>query len=185
MNWAVFLDRDGVLIDAPIRDGAAGAAWLASDMTILPGVADAIASLRALGALLFVVTNQPDIARGKLDPQELDTMHDALRRALDVDDISTCPHDNADACDCRKPQPGMLRDLAQRYDVDLARSWMVGDRWVDIAAGAGAGARTILVDRPYSWQGTSSGGPDPDLAPDFRVKDLMGAAEIVRSHTEN
>ncbi|HEX7095089.1 MAG TPA: HAD hydrolase-like protein, partial [Acidimicrobiales bacterium] len=77
------------------------------------------------------------------------------------------------------PRPGMLLELASAWDVDLTQSWMVGDRWVDIAAGRAAGTTTILVDRPYSWRPTSSGVPPPSLEPDHRVHDLREAAELI------
>lgn len=179
MNWAVFLDRDGVLTEAPIVENRAGSPRRANELVFLPGCREAVAELRGLGALIFVVTNQPDIARGNLADAELTIMHERLRAILDVDDIATCPHDGADGCHCRKPAPGMLVDLAETWDVDLSASWMVGDRWVDIGAGSAAGTCTILVERRYSWAATSSGAPPVDLAPDHRVDDFSQAVGLI------
>lgn len=179
MNWAVFLDRDGVLTDAPMVDGQAGSPSHADDLVLLPGAIDAVAQLRAIGARTFVVTNQPDVARGRLDARQLDLMHQRLGATLAVDEIVTCPHDGADGCACRKPLPGMLRDLAARWDIALDASFMVGDRWVDIAAGAAAGATTLLVEQPYSWQPTSAGNPPSALHPDHQVVDVVEAAHVI------
>jgi len=178
VSWAVFLDRDGVLTEAPLVDGRPTTPTLARDLRLLPGTAETVIALRALGARIFVVTNQPDIARNTLDSSELAVMHEGLSRALQIDAVQVCPHDGW-WCPCRKPRPGMLLELAREWDVDLHASWMVGDRWVDIAAGSAAGTRTILIDRPYSWSGTGSGMPPSDLVPDHRVDDLARAVRVI------
>jgi D-glycero-D-manno-heptose 1,7-bisphosphate phosphatase len=176
-RWAVFFDRDGVLTDAPVVDGQALAPMRATDLAILPGAREAVAIVHALGSRALLVTNQPDIARGTLDPAELELMHQRLTRELGLDDIRVCPHDGDHPC--RKPAPGMLLDLAATHDVDLSGSYMIGDRWVDIAAGAAAGATTILVEHPYSWSSTSAGAPPAELAPDHRVPDVLAAARLI------
>jgi D-glycero-D-manno-heptose 1,7-bisphosphate phosphatase len=179
VTWAVFLDRDGVLTEATVIAGRAGSPRGASDLRILPRSAAAITRLRRFGALVFVVTNQPDIARGALDQTELEAMHVLLRRELTVDDVRVCPHDATERCACRKPLPGMLTDLARQWKVTLGESWMVGDRWVDVAAGATAGVKTILVERPYSWLETSAGPPPSGLEPDHRVRDVAEAVDVI------
>jgi D-glycero-D-manno-heptose 1,7-bisphosphate phosphatase len=179
VTWAVFLDRDGVVTDAPVIQGQAGSPRFAHELQIVAGAEEAVSELRRYGARLFVVTNQPDVARGTLDEAELIAMHDALRRTLDIDDVRYCPHDGADACSCRKPAPGMLVELANEWAVDLDKSWMVGDRWVDIAAGAAAGTHTVLVERSYSWSPTSAGAPPVGLEPDHRATDLSDAAGLI------
>jgi D-glycero-D-manno-heptose 1,7-bisphosphate phosphatase len=175
----VFLDRDGVLVEAVSRGAVAGSARSTSELHIVPGAVEVIEALHRVGALCLVVTNQPDVARGELALEDLDAMHAALRAELGFDDVSTCPHDGRDDCGCRKPRAGMLLELARRHDVELTQSWMVGDRWVDIAAGAAIGVRTVLIDRPYSWSATSAGAPPADLAPDHRVDDLSSAASLI------
>ena len=176
-RWAVFFDRDGVLTDAPVVEGQALSPSTTHDLVILPGAREAVALVHSLGALALVVTNQPDVARGSLDPEELDRMHDRLTRELSLDAVRVCPHDGVDRC--RKPAPGMLLDLATEHGVDLRSSYMIGDRWVDIAAGRAVHATTILVEHPYSWQTTSAGAPAVDLAPDHRVRDVFAAAQII------
>ena len=108
MNRAVFLDRDGVLTRALVRDGKAYAPVTPAEMEIEADAPAALARLKAAGFLLIIVTNQPDVARGVTRREDVEAMHAILRAALPLDDVFVCYHDNADACDCRKPQPGML-----------------------------------------------------------------------------
>jgi D-glycero-D-manno-heptose 1,7-bisphosphate phosphatase len=178
-GWAVFLDRDGVLVEAVMRGTVAASPRSMGELRIARGAVDAIRLLHAVGASCLVVTNQPDVGRGDLSPELLHEMHDALRAEIGFDDVLACTHDGRDGCDCRKPNPGMLRELARRHRVDLARSWMVGDRWVDVAAGAAVGARTVLIDRSYSWAATSAGTPAPGLEPDHRVSDVLASARLI------
>lgn len=147
---AVFLDRDGVVIEAVRRDGRPYPAAGVADMVIAPGVGAALARLKAAGYLLLVVTNQPDVARGRTTREAVEAMHAALREALPLDGVYACFHDDAEACACRKPAPGLLLEAARAWDVDLAGSFMVGDRWRDTEAGAAAGCRTVFVD--HGWR---------------------------------
>ena len=149
---AVFLDRDGILNALVTRDGLAASPQRATDFKILPGVAEAVARLRSLGYLVFVTSNQPDVARGLLSREDLDQMTAALRAAVPLDEVAVCPHDDADRCTCRKPLPGMLTGLAERWSVDLAASYMVGDSWKDVEAGRAAACRTIYVGPPGQWR---------------------------------
>ena len=97
--------------------------------------------------------------------------------------VYTCPHDGADGCDCRKPLPGMIVRAAADLDLELSRSWLVGDRWVDIAAGNAAGVRSILVDRPGSWDPTSAGPPPTSLRPYALVSGIREAVDVImRNH---
>ena len=146
---AVFLDRDGVLNEVEVRNGTPHPPAGVDELRLLPGVVEACHRLRGLGFALVVVTNQPDIARGKQTRDEVDRMHDALRRWLPVDEIVVCAHDDIDDCPCRKPRPGMMLDAAARLDLDLAESVCVGDRWRDVEAGKRAGVEAIFVDRGY------------------------------------
>jgi D-glycero-D-manno-heptose 1,7-bisphosphate phosphatase len=132
-----------------------------------------------MGAMVFVVTNQPDVARGRLGDVELQMMNAVLFDELEIDGIRVCPHAEVDGCECRKPQPGMLKSLADEFGVDLALSVMVGDRWVDIQAGHLAGTRTILVEYPHSWKATSAGSPPVDLLPDAVVSDIAAAVSAI------
>ena len=171
MNQAVFLDRDGVLIRTFVRAGVPRPPESEEEFALLPGVAEACDDLRAADFLLFVVTNQPDIARGTTSPELVERLHDRLRGELPLNDVFVCPHDDADDCLCRKPRPGMLFDAASRWDVDLPASFMVGDRWRDVEAGRAAGCRVAFVDHGYS--------ETPEIDADVVVSDLPEAAEWI------
>ena len=172
---AVFLDRDGVINRAFVRDGKPVPPPTLQELEVLPGVPEALRDLKQHGYELLVVTNQPDVGRGKQSRQALDAMHKLLSDRLPIDDILVCTHSDADKCDCRKPLPGMLLEAARKHNVDLAASFMVGDRWRDIEAGYNAGCKTILIDYGYSER-------PPDRVPDLRVGSLREAADwIIRS----
>ncbi len=144
---AVFLDRDGVLNRSLIGpDGVPRPPATVGQLEILPRVHEALEKLRSLGFELVVVTNQPDIARGSTTPDAVKAIHDRLREALGLQDFRVCPHDDADGCTCRKPEPGLLVRAGAERGLDMSRSYLVGDRWRDIEAGRRAGCRTILLD---------------------------------------
>jgi D-glycero-D-manno-heptose 1,7-bisphosphate phosphatase len=175
MNRAVFLDRDGVLTRALVRDGKAYAPATLDEMEIYPEAPTALARLKAAGFLLVVVTNQPDVARGTIRREAVEAMHAVLRADLPLDACFVCYHDDPDACICRKPLPGMLIQAAAEHAIDLARSFLIGDRWRDIDAGAAAGCRTILIDRGYRERA-------PEYLPSARANSLTEAADwITRS----
>ena len=152
---AVFLDRDGTL------NAYKGFIRKAEDMELLPGAAEAVRTINESGYLAILVTNQPVIARGECSWEELRRIHDTLetqlgRQGAYLDDIFVCPHhpDRGFAgerpeykldCDCRKPKPGLLLQAAEKYNIDLAQSWMVGDSERDIKAGLAAGCRVAAV----------------------------------------
>ena len=147
---AVFLDRDGVLNAATLRDGRPYPPTSAAEVTILPGVPAALAALRDAGYAIVVVTNQPDVARGTRTRAGIEAIHARLRAELPVDAIYCCFHDDGDECACRKPRPGLLLEAARELSLDLAASFMVGDRWRDTEAGAAVGCRTAFVDHGYA-----------------------------------
>ena len=149
MERAVYLDRDGVINRVLIRDGRPYPPASLDELEILPGVVDALRDLKSVGFRLIVATNQPDVAKGFQRRDMVEAFHDQLRCTLPVDDIRVCYHVDADACFCRKPRPGMLLEAARSWDVDLTRSYMVGDRWRDIDAGRAAGCKTIWVRCDY------------------------------------
>jgi D-glycero-D-manno-heptose 1,7-bisphosphate phosphatase len=147
---AVFLDRDGVINRAVVRDGRPYPPVDADHVEVLPGVAAALRRLKAAGYLLIVVTNQPDVARGTQSRAAVEAIHARLAFELPVDDFRVCYHDDRDACECRKPKPGLILDAARAHAVDLHASVMVGDRWRDVEAGRRAGCRTVFVDDEYA-----------------------------------
>jgi D-glycero-D-manno-heptose 1,7-bisphosphate phosphatase len=103
--------------------------------------------LKRAGWLVFVITNQPDVARGFLSREELDRMTATLQSSLAPHEIAVCPHDDSGNCACRKPKPGMLLDLKDRWNLDLERSFVIGDTWRDMEAGRRARCRTIFLER--------------------------------------
>jgi D-glycero-D-manno-heptose 1,7-bisphosphate phosphatase len=164
---AVFLDRDGVINRAIVRNGIPYPPASIDDLEILPGVRDALLRLRAADYALVVVTNQPDIARGVTTMTAVDAIHERIRSLLPLDEVRICPHDDPDGCGCRKPKPGLL---LQRPHYNLPLSVMIGDRWRDIEAGRAAGCKaTILVDQGFHEAILHE--------PDARVRSLSEAVE--------
>ena len=175
MRRAVFLDRDGVLNRAIVRDGRPHPPSNLEELEILPGVIEACTRLREVGFLLIVITNQPDVARGTQRREVVEAINRALCAQVPVDDIRVCYHDDADDCPCRKPKPGLILEAAQEWDIDLASSFVVGDRWKDIEAGRRAGCRTVFIDYNYNE-------PRPE-SPDCRVNSLMEAVDWIIQHS--
>ena len=169
---AVFLDRDGVINRAIVRDGKPYPPASIAELEIIEGVSQALVSLRNAGFKLIVVTNQPDIASGKTALSTIEKIHDHMRRSLILDEIRVCIHSGHEGCQCRKPKPGMLLDAAKEHGIVLAKSYMVGDRWRDIDAGHSAGCRTIFIDEGYEEQA-------PINNPDFVCKSLVEAADWI------
>ncbi len=168
---AVFLDRDGVLNEAVVRDGRPFPPRTPEEVVVFPGVAGACQALRERGYVLVVVTNQPDVARGLQSASGVAAINALLRQSISVDAVYVCHHDNDDGCPCRKPKPGMLLAAGRDLNLDLNQSFMVGDRWSDIAAGQGAGCRTVYIDYGYQEQGA--------LAPDHVVANPVEALEWI------
>jgi D-glycero-D-manno-heptose 1,7-bisphosphate phosphatase len=168
---AVFLDRDGVINRNVVRGTVTHPPDRVEDFELLPGVVEAARRLVEAGFVLVVVTNQPDVARGKQKREVVEQMNEVVRSALPVLDVLACYHDNAADCACRKPKPGMLLEAAQRWGLDLGHSFLVGDRWSDILAGQAAGCRTVLIDNPYS-------GADR-CCPDYTTASLLAAVDWI------
>ncbi len=169
---AIFLDRDGVINRAIVQNRRPGAPTRVEDLEILPHVREALAKLREAGYALVVVTNQPDVAKGRVQREVIEAMHARLMMELPLDEVRVCYHMDADDCPCRKPKPGLLLD-PPTYAVE--RSVMVGDRWRDVEAGRRAACRaTILVDYDYAE-------PIPH-EPDVRVRSLNDAADWILTH---
>ena len=158
MNRAVFLDRDGVINQATVREGRPYPPAGLEQFELLPGVPEAIESLRGAGFKIIIVTNQPDVATGVQRREVVEAIHDNLRALGLCDDIKVCYHTDSDGCECRKPKPGMLIEAAREWGVNLADSFMVGDRWRDVAAGKAAGCFTYFID--YDYQERPADGPD-------------------------
>lgn len=186
--WAVFLDRDGTineevgLIDRPER------------LKLIPGAGEALRALKGAGALLILATNQPVVARGMLDEEGLAQLHKHFEELLNNESVSLdaiyyCPHHPEKGhpeapdphyrrvCECRKPKPGMLLEAAKRFNIDMKRSFFVGDSTRDIAAANTAGCRSVLVKTGFA----GDDGTCPDAKPDAVKEDLRAASEWILS----
>jgi D-glycero-D-manno-heptose 1,7-bisphosphate phosphatase len=170
---AVFLDRDGVINRALEKERKPYPPTSVEDFEILPEVPAALGRLKAAGYVLVVATNQPDVGRGTLAQAVVESIHAHMLARLPIDRVEVCYHAGrgGSECDCRKPRPGMLRRAAAELRLDLAQSWMVGDRWRDIDCGHAAGCRTIFIDRGYA--------EELKQKPDFSARHLGEAADII------
>jgi len=176
---AVFLDRDGVINRALERDGKPYPPTTLAEFAIQPEVPAACAKLKAAGYLLIVATNQPDVGRGTLAKEVVEKIHAHMLAQLPIDRVEVCFHPGKGAvdCDCRKPKPGMLLCAAKELNIDLAQSWMVGDRWRDVDCGHAAGCKTVFIDRDYTEELRQK--------PDFSARNLLEAADIILAHSKN
>ncbi|MCX6595123.1 MAG: HAD family hydrolase [Acidobacteria bacterium] len=169
---AVFLDRDGVINEAIVRDGKPYPPDSIAELRLVAGVERALDQLKGSGFLLMVVTNQPDVARGRTTRENVESMHRYLSERLPLDGVYCCYHGGPEDCGCRKPKPGLLLQAAEEWEIDMSASFMVGDRWRDVDAGLAAGCRTVLIDYGYEERA-------PEGAPSARVASLPAAVEWI------
>lgn len=144
-----------------------------AEYQLLPGAARSVQRLQRAGFMVVVMTNQPDIAYGKTTQAMVDAMHVRMQQDLAVDALYMCPHGRDDGCDCRKPKPGMLLAAAREHGLDLQKSWAVGDRASDVAAGVAAGCRTVFIDCDYK--------EDQPTAQKQTVANLSDAVDVILS----
>jgi D-glycero-D-manno-heptose 1,7-bisphosphate phosphatase len=176
MRPAVFLDRDGTIIkDADYLSRV-------DELEVFEFAAEALRLLKEKGYLLIVLTNQSGIARGFFDEATMQTVHDALKGRLNglIDAIYFCPHGPDDGCDCRKPGVGMIKQAASEYSIDLANSWIIGDKKSDIETGFNAGVATALVLTGYGGSELATFNRMPELV----AGDLLEAARQIASRTD-
>lgn len=176
MKRAVFLDRDGVINKAIVKNGKPYPPKRVDDIVFPSGTFEAINSIRSSGYLVIVVTNQPDVTKGIQNKETVEDIHGIIRQQLQVDDIKVCYHIDEDNCSCRKPKPGMILDAAKEYAIDLTHSYMIGDRWRDIEAGKAAGCKTILIQPDITYNEKQAQGMDAT------VGSLYEAATIILNH---
>lgn len=173
---AIFLDRDGTLNVQVIRDGKPYPPATLAEFRLFPEVPAACAQLAAAGYVLVVATNQPDVGRGTQSQAIVEAMHTQLRALVPaLAHIEVCYSPGLDKSAPpdrrRKPEPGMLLDAARDLGLDLARSWMIGDRWRDIDCGKRAGVRTVFIDFGYAEELRAK--------PDFTVRTFAEAAAVI------
>ena len=171
MNKAVFLDRDGVINASVVRGGRPYPPDSLNDLIVLSGVKETLFNLHCAGFLIIVVTNQPDVATGKQKREVVEAIHGFLMDNLSIDDIKTCFCIEGKGCECYKPKPKMILDATKERNIDISRSFMIGDRWRDIGAGQAAGCKTFFIDYGYDER-------QPER-PDFVVGSLFEAGQII------
>lgn len=173
----IFLDRDGVINRAIIRNGRPFPPASVEQTEILPDVAEALYLLKQAGMQLVVVTNQPDVARGTQTRERVEAIDAFLAARLPLNRFEICYHDDAENCDCRKPKPGLILSAAQALGSDARKGFMIGDRWRDIAAGQAAGCRTVWIDRRYAEKSP--------FQYDYRAQSLLEAAQWIIRQMED
>ncbi len=174
MRKAVFLDRDGVINKAIIKDGKPLSPNSLNELEILPGVKESIIKLKKLNFVCLVVTNQPNVTRKIIDKNSVIQINNFLKNKIPLDDIFVCYHDDKDNCDCRKPKPGLLLEAGKKWNVDFRKSFMIGDRWRDIEAGRNVGCKTIFLDYKYS--------ETKPIKPSFVSNTLLNAVQIIEKY---
>lgn len=161
----VFFDRDGVILKAIIENGKPRPPYSISEYKeksgIIPRAKEAVEKVKALGFLAVLVSNQPDIAYGNISRKEWQWVQDQLKD-IPFDDIFICFHRRDEGCECKKPKPGLLLEAARKWNIDLTRSFIVGDTLDDVEAARAAGCRTILLDYGYN----------KGVVADIRIADL-------------
>ncbi len=169
---AVFIDRDGTIIRNIIKEGFDHpvAPWKFEELKFFPKVKEGLKVLKKMGFLIVLVTNQPDVAYGYVSQEEWEKIQNKVAK-LGFDDIFMCRHRREDGCPFKKPSPMMLIAAADKWGIDLRRSYMVGDTEYDTGAGKSAGCTTILVDADYNRETESH----------YRVKDFWAAVQLIKA----
>ena len=171
MKRAVFLDRDGVINRVKLVNGLPMPPSVVEEIEILDGVAEALSIFKENDFLTVVITNQPDVARGKTTQSKVDEINSIIGKAVQLKYFYICPHDDSDNCKCRKPAPGLIQLAASELGIDVAKSYFVGDRWRDIAASQSAGCQAFFIDCSYPEK-------QPEM-PFTRVSSLIEAAHLI------
>jgi D-glycero-D-manno-heptose 1,7-bisphosphate phosphatase len=169
-NKAIFLDRDGVLNKAIVKNGKPYTPSKVEELEILPGVYEGLELLRHRGFKLIVITNQPDVSRGSINIDKVNEINNTLFKLLKVDEIICCFHDDNDNCECRKPKLGMIFQAVKKWDIDLSLSYLIGDRWRDIQTAKNIGLNSILIKYEYD---------EKKINADFECVNLEEAANYI------
>ncbi len=150
MTTAIFLDRDGIINDVVSRSGELSSPRTLSEFKIRDEFIGFYSKLSSLNLPLFIVSNQPDVARGLLSVDELQKMTESLRSQFEFSGIHYCLHDNNDNCLCRKPKSGLLLDIIKQFSFIPKDIVFIGDSWKDVEAGKAAGVRTVFLNTSYN-----------------------------------
>lgn len=169
---AVFLDRDGVLNNPIVVKGKPYPPNNIEEVVIPDGVKEGLGEFKRLGYLLIMVTNQPDVARGKTSQISVNKINEFIKDKLMLDDVFCCFHDNEDNCECRKPKPGMIFSASKKWNIELNESVMIGDRWKDIESGKLGGLKTFLIDYKYD---------EKFVIPDYKVNEFKEIVVIIKN----
>ncbi|MDZ4677680.1 MAG: HAD family hydrolase [Oligoflexia bacterium] len=174
-NKAVFLDRDGVINEGVIRGGKPYPPQTVAEFKLLPGVSEAVMALKKAGYKIIVTTNQPDVSQGKQKMEVIEAMHGLLKKWLPLDAIKVCFHVDSDNCECRKPKAGMIFEASKEFNIDLKKSFMIGDRWRDVEAGQTAGCTCFFLEYDYKEKKPAQ--------PYIKVQSLLEAGQKIISGT--
>jgi len=153
MKSAIFFERDGILNLAKVERQRQISPLSFDEFEVNGAALEPLQKLKAAGFVLVATTSQPGLSRGYLPRRELERMHALLKQRLPLDDILVCPHDEADRCPCRKPQPGLLTEAAFKWHIDLDRSYVVSDKWQDAQAAHVVGCTSLLLESPWIGKG--------------------------------
>jgi D-glycero-D-manno-heptose 1,7-bisphosphate phosphatase len=175
LKAAIFLDRDGVLTIER------GYICKIDEVELFPYASECINCIHEKGYVAIVITNQSGVARGLFQEEELQALHDRIIKATGVDAIYYCPHyikgivsRYSISCNCRKPNIGLIERAQKDFEIDLKKSYMVGDRATDIQTGRNAGLRTVLLESGYG-----SGDLNQQIQADYTVKDLKVFIDMI------
>ncbi len=171
-NKAVFLDRDGVINHVVYHKevNKPSSPWKIEEFKLIKDIEKPLKKIKKMGFLLFIISNQPDIARGRIKKGTTDEINKIIYEKFPIKEIVVCPHDDKDNCSCRKPKPGMILDLSKKHNISLEKSYMIGDSYKDIQAGENAGVKSILIEKNYNKNVNAKN----------KVKTLSLAVELIK-----
>ena len=149
-NKAFFFDRDGILNKAIVKRQKPHSPRFPQELKLNYELLQFVKYLKKKNFLIIVVTNQPDVKRGKLTKYSLKIINSIIKKYFLVDEIYVCMHDKNDNCNCRKPKPGLLQKASKKWNIELKKSYIIGDRWKDIEAGVSMNCRTVFINYNYN-----------------------------------
>ena len=168
---AVFLDRDGIVIEPIVIKSKPFSIENCNDIILYGEVVEFVLKARKIDKEIIVITNQPEISRGGISLNNVLCIHEKISFLTGIRNFYFCPHDDVDKCTCRKPKAGMIYAAAQNLNIDLNSSYLIGDRWRDIEAGKISGCKTMWIDRKYDEKSPTEF--------DFQIRNLLEALEFI------